>query len=64
MKNKWWGYIHENGSLHIRRFFDEESINDAYFSPFVKQVFKPFEADSRVHAENILIDLIRQNKCI
>jgi len=36
--NKWWGYIHENGTLHVKRFFGAEDIWEAEASPFVRSV--------------------------
>ena len=44
---KWWGYLHENGTLHVKRFFDMEDIFEAESSPFVDRVYGPWEADSR-----------------
>ena len=44
---KWWGYIHVDGSLHVKRFFDFGDILEAQASDFVKSVTAPFEADSR-----------------
>lgn len=43
----WWGYIHENGSIQVKRYFDQEDIDDALESPFVAKVIRPFEAESR-----------------
>lgn len=48
--NKWWGYIHENGSLHVKRYFDEEDLKDAEASPFVERVLQPIEAENREQA--------------
>jgi hypothetical protein len=38
---KWWGYIHVDGSLHAKVYFDEKDLNEAYGSPFVGIVFPP-----------------------
>jgi hypothetical protein len=41
--NKWWGYLHTNGGLHVKRYFDEEDISEAHESPFVWIVAGPWE---------------------
>lgn len=41
--NKWWGYVHVNGSLHVKRYFSPEDINEANDSPFVEHVYGPWE---------------------
>lgn len=47
---KWWGYLHENGSLQVKRYFGPEDLSEARESPFVQQVFGPWEVDSREEA--------------
>jgi hypothetical protein len=47
---KWWGYIHENNSLHVKRFFDMRDIEEANESPFVSRVYGPWEVNSREEA--------------
>jgi hypothetical protein len=47
---KWWGYIHENGTVQVKRFFSPLDIMDAEESPFCKEVFGPFEATGREDA--------------
>lgn len=48
--NTWWGYKHTDGSLQAKRYFDDQSIKDAYLSPFVARVVGVFEANSREEA--------------
>ena len=38
----YWGYLHVNGTVHVKRFYDIEEIKDAQESPFVHKVFGPF----------------------
>jgi len=54
-KNKYWGYIHVDGSLIVKRFFSNLDITEALESPFVKQVFSEVEADDIQAARKILI---------
>lgn len=55
MPLKWYGYIHINGTLHVKRFFgDLGDVIEARSSDFVEYVFKPFEAPTRKHAIAIL----------
>ena len=53
-KIKWWGYKHQSGTLHTKRYFDRLDITEAQESPFVDSVFGPFEADSADHARQIV----------
>ena len=48
--NKWWGYIHTNGSLHVKRFFYFQDLADAQSSPFVKEVYGPWDCENREDA--------------
>jgi hypothetical protein len=50
---KWWGYIHTNGSLQIKRYFSEADLEDALDSPFCNRLFSPVEAKDRDEAERI-----------
>jgi len=57
---QWWGYIHENGSIQVKRYMENESthndqsIQDAKESPFVSHVYGPFEAKTRDQAIEVL----------
>jgi len=48
---EWYGYIHINGSLHVKRYFDRGDIEEASSSPFVASITGcPIEAASREEA--------------
>lgn len=49
-QNLWWGYLHINGSVQVKRYFDERDLDDAYESDFVDLVIHPFPADGRTDA--------------
>lgn len=49
-KNKWWGYVHTNGSIQVKRYFDKRDIEEAYESPFCDIVIEPFYCDNREEA--------------
>lgn len=57
MMDRWWGYIHENGSIQVKRFFSKEDLDDARSSPFVKKVFESFDADGREDAIQKIKDM-------
>jgi hypothetical protein len=47
----WWGYRHANGSLHVKRYFNDPlDLVEAQASPFVDSVCQPFPASSREEA--------------
>lgn len=47
---RWWAYLHTNGTVQLKRFFDWESLSDAKASPFVQKTCGPFKAGSRDEA--------------
>lgn len=49
-KNQWYGYRHENGSIHVKRYFDQRDTDEALESDFVEAVVGPFYADNREEA--------------
>jgi hypothetical protein len=54
--NKWWGYLHANGAIIVKRWWGDRKdyTNDCIGNPNVQQVFEPFEADSREAAYMII----------
>ena len=44
---KWWGYLHTNGSIQAKRYFEPLDINEAMESDFVSGVHGPFSANDR-----------------
>lgn len=57
-KIMWWGYLHQNGSVQIKRWFGDHKdyTEDCEGNDFVQQVVRPFEADSREQAEKIIME--------
>ena len=49
---EWWGYLHTEGTIQVKRvLWDIElCLQEANLSPFVKQVFPPFNAKDREKA--------------
>ncbi len=55
MEGIWWfGYKHENGSLHVKRYGDEKDYEEARDSDFVDQIYGPWPCDRRDQAQEIL----------
>ena len=50
MLNLWWGYIHQNGKVNVKRFFDQKDVTEASTSDFVATVFLPRECKDREDA--------------
>ena len=48
--NKWWGYVHVNSSLHVKIYFDNQDISEAWESPFVERVAGPWVCENREEA--------------
>jgi hypothetical protein len=60
MSNLWWGYVHNSGTIHLKRYFGPLDIDEAHESPFVKEVYGPWEVASREEAE---AKLNEERKC-
>jgi hypothetical protein len=43
-KMSWWGYLHTDGHIQVKRYFDPLDLKEAHESPFVERVFPPFAA--------------------
>jgi len=45
----WWGYLHQNGSIQVKRWFGDPNDyqDDCYHNEFFLQVVKPFPSPSR-----------------
>ena len=50
----WWGYLHTQETIHLKRYFSWEDLKDAEESPFVKTYSAPFEAADKEEALIIL----------
>ena len=44
---EWWAYLHTNGTVQVKRYMNELDLEEAMESPFVADVFGPFEAETR-----------------
>jgi len=46
---KWWGYLHSNGSIQLKRWFGDvkDYTEDCENNPFTVRVIEPFEAETR-----------------
>ena len=54
MCDEWWGYLHINNTIQVKRYFDCEDLHEANASPFVKIVVNPFKATGRENALEII----------
>lgn len=44
---KWWGYVHKNGAIAVKRYFNDEDLKAARESDLVTMVINPFFAVGR-----------------
>ena len=56
--NTWWGYLHVDGSVQVKRFFDQRDIDEAVHSAFVARVTGRFEAKNRQDAEEKAVKMM------
>ncbi len=63
-KNMWWGYLHKNGTIQIKRWFGDHKdyTDDCKDNEFVQQVVPPFPAATRDEAIEILIRSLMKGK--
>lgn len=52
---KFWAYRHVNGKISVKRFTDQDAVEDAYDSNFVDSVLDPYPAKNRLEAEQIAV---------
>jgi hypothetical protein len=52
----WWGYLHSNGTIQVKRWFGDvkDYTDDCEGNDFVQQVVPPFQADTREEAVVII----------
>jgi hypothetical protein len=48
--NKWWAYLHIEGTIQVKRYFSPLDIQEAQESDFVQLVMQPFAATDREDA--------------
>ena len=54
IENLWWGYLHTNGNVQAKRYFEPLDIQEAHESSFVQRTTGPFPASGREEALNIV----------
>jgi hypothetical protein len=47
---EWWGYVHVDGSLHVKRYFGPDDLSEARESDFVQEVYGPWKVNTREEA--------------
>ena len=50
MALEWWGYLHTNGTIQVKRYFGEADLGEADESPFVAYRTCVIEAENREDA--------------
>lgn len=64
LRTMWWGYLHSNGNIQVKRWFGDHKdyTDDCEDNDFVVQVVKPFAADNREQAMDIIAQQIVKNE--
>jgi len=52
--NRWWGYLHVEGTLHVKPYFSAEDLLEARQSPFVAHSRGPWECSGIEQREEAL----------
>lgn len=52
----WWGFLHVNGEILLKRYYNQDDIYEAEDSGFVVDIFGPFEAPNRDKAMELLTE--------
>lgn len=55
----YWGYLHQNGEVILKRYFGEEDLIEADHSPLVIKRTDTFEAETREEAARKLRILLK-----
>ena len=59
--NKYYAYIHQNGELIVKRFFDDNDIIEAQESSFVVKTIGPFLSRSIDNAKQKALSIVFSN---
>lgn len=59
-KFEWWGYIHENNTIQVKRYWDKQDLQDARESDFVQRVFGPFLVSGKEEAIEKIKEIIEE----
>jgi hypothetical protein len=62
---RWYGYQHVNGTLHVKRYvghFGSGDMIECKASPFVRDVWGPFEAQNQHRAKLQFEKLVKQQE--
>ena len=51
IKNLFWGYVDDEGVVHVKRYTDDRTIRNYEQMPFCKGIFDPYEARDFAHAK-------------
>jgi hypothetical protein len=57
-KTVWYGYVHVNGSRHVKRIASTADWQEAFDSDFVKKITRPFITQGREQATEIFKEII------
>ena len=62
-KNMWWGYLHLNNTIQVKRWFGDvkDYTDDCIGNDFVQRVITPFQAENRDEALKIIINKLGEN---
>lgn len=57
-KNWWWGYLHQNGTVQVKRWYGDHKdyTEDCEGNDFVQRVVPPFVCDSHEEAARIITE--------
>ena len=61
LKIMWWGYLHANNTIQVKRWFGDHKdyTEDCDGNDFVKRVVRPFEAETREQAIEIIKERLK-----
>jgi len=51
----WWGYLHTNNKIQVKRYFNDIAFEDADESPFVVRRTNEFPAKDYEEAHKIIL---------
>jgi AmiR/NasT family two-component response regulator len=61
-QHMYWGYLHQNGTVQVKGYYEYGQIKDAEESGFVQYIVKPFKTSTRKEALIIITKEIEDVK--
>lgn len=61
-KSRWWGYLDDQGLIHVKKYTTDRAIQNCEQMPFCKGIFDPFLAYDFNHAKMVIAKFVEEER--